>query len=158
MRAYVIHTGVGHIDSESAQHFDWNLTNVFCTPDVVRTRVTDVSEMSSPTLYQLSHPVTLIALIRLSLFPLGFSLPLQYFLSLSSCPFLSLDSWPAIIRDQMMRLQSLFSAPKTCSAGVMIFLKFWHFAVPVGFFPHGKFRSHSSRKANSNRVALNDTN
>ena len=54
-----IHTGVGHTGNESAQHF-WlgkTLTNFSCAPDGVRTSGLWIS---SPMLYQLSHPISLI--------------------------------------------------------------------------------------------------
>ena len=50
-----IHTGVGHTDSQSAQHL-WlgkTLTNRSCAPDGIRTSGLWIS---SPTLYPLSHP------------------------------------------------------------------------------------------------------
>ena len=49
-----IHTGVGHTDSESAQHF-WlgkTLTHLSCSPDAGEVR----TWISSPTLNQPSHP------------------------------------------------------------------------------------------------------
>ena len=58
MRAY-IHTGVGHTDSESAQHFDSEkLPQIFLFIFLVLLTVFEPQGVwiSSPTLYQLSQP------------------------------------------------------------------------------------------------------
>ena len=80
-----IHTGVGHTDNESAQHF-WlgkTLTKCSCAPDrVLNLRSLDLRVkksysllllfiISSPTLYQLSHPITPTVLLYSTLQAVG---------------------------------------------------------------------------------------
>ena len=60
-----IHTGVGHTD-ESAQHFDLEkLTNFSCASDGIQTSGHGIHWISKPTLYQLSHHVSLHAKVTL---------------------------------------------------------------------------------------------
>ena len=63
-----IHTGVGHTDNESEQHFGLgkSLTNFSCAPNGNRTSGHGIHWISRPTLHQLSHHVPPIAVLPLT--------------------------------------------------------------------------------------------